>query len=110
LRIDGSGRPEGGMKGFLEGAGANELETAIDARRLADRVESLALTVFSAEELAAQPPDLRNVLHMLFKRRMRVAGNDLSLEDCLRIRQQFDQYCDNRTGNGTAFRLASQLR
>lgn len=98
------------MNGYLEGRGANELETAIDARRLAERVEALALTVFSAEELAAQPPDLRNILDMLFKRRMRVVGNDLDLEECLRIRQQFDQYCDGRTGNGTAFRLASQLR
>lgn len=98
------------MKGLLAGGHANELEAAIDARRLAERIEQLALSVYSAEELAALTPELRNVLDMLFKRRLRAVGTDLSLEECLRIRQQFDQYCDNRTGNGTAFRLASQLR
>jgi hypothetical protein len=89
---------------------ASELEAVIAAKRLNEHIEALALTAFSAEELAAIPPDFRKVLDMLFKRRMAQAGADLTLEDCLRIRQQFEQYADNRVGDPTALRLAAQLR
>lgn len=89
---------------------ASELEAVIAARRLNEHIEALALTAFSAEELDALSADFRKVLDMLFKRRMAVVGADLSLEDCLRIRQQFESYCDNRVGDPTALRLAAQLR
>ena len=95
---------------YPEGRPANELERAIDARRLAEHIDALILQAFSADELAAIPADLRKVLDMLVKRRMAVAGKDLSLADLLRIRQQFDDYADSRVGNPIALRLATQLR
>ena len=89
---------------------ANELEAAIAARRLGEHIEALALTVFSAEDLAAVSPEHRMVLDMLFKRRMRDAGADLSLAECLAVRQQFDTYAQNRVVDPLALRLAAQLR
>jgi hypothetical protein len=87
----------------------NELEAVIAARRLGEQIEALALTVFSADELAALSPDHRKVLDMLFKRRLRDAGAELSLADCRSVREQFDQYA-NRVGDPHALRLATQLR
>ena len=95
---------------YPEGRPASELEDVIAARRRAEHIESLALQAFSAEELAALPADLHKVLDMLFRRRIAEAGADLGLADCLRIRQQFEQYCDNRVGNPLVLRLATQLR
>ena len=87
-----------------------ELEAAIAARRLVEHIERLALTVFSAEELAAVPPETRKVLDMLFKRRMRDAGADLTHPDCLAVRQQFDHYTNTRVSSPLALRVATQLR
>jgi hypothetical protein len=89
---------------------ANELEAAIAARRLNEHIERLALSVFSAEELAAVPAENRKVLDMLFKRRMRDAGADLTQADCLGVRQQFEQYTTTRVSDPLALRLATQLR
>lgn len=95
---------------YLEGRPSSELERAIDARRLGEHIDALLLQAFSADELAAIPADLRKILDMLVKRRMAVAGKDLSLADLLRIRQQFDDYAESRIGDPLALRLAAQLR
>lgn len=94
----------------LDGHPASELERAIDARRLAEQIDALLLQAFSADELAAIPADLRKVLDMLIKRRMAVAGKDLSLADMLGVRQQFEDYAESRVGDPIALRLAAQLR
>lgn len=95
---------------YLEGRPSSELERAIDTRRLGEHIDALLLQAFAADELAAIPADLRKILDMLVKRRMAVAGKDLSLGDLLRIRQQFDDYAESRIGDPLAFRLAAQLR
>jgi hypothetical protein len=89
---------------------ANELERAIDNQRLGEHIERLALQAFAEDELAALPIDIRNVLMMLTKRRMAVAGTNLGVGDMLRIRQQVEDYQDSRLGNPAAVRIAAQLR
>lgn len=97
------------MRG-AEGRPANELERAIDNQRLGQHIDRLALLAFAEDELAALPADIRNVLMMLTKRRMAVAGMDLGVGDMLRIRQQVEDYQESRLGNPAALRLAAQLR
>jgi hypothetical protein len=97
------------MRG-AEGRPANELERAIDNQRLGQHIDRLALLAFAEDELAALPADIRNVLMMLTKRRMAVAGMDLGVGDMLRIRQQVEDYQESRVGNPAALRLAAQLR
>ena len=89
---------------------ANELERAIDNQRLGQHIDRLALLAFAEDELAALPDDIRNVLMMMTKRRMAVAGMDLGVGDMLRIRQQVEDYQESRVGNPAALRLAAQLR
>ena len=95
---------------FAEGRPANELERAVDGQRLDEHLERLVLLAFAEDELAAMPTDIRNVLTLLTKRRMAVAGMDLGVGDMLRIRQQVEDYQDSRIGNPAAVRIAAQLR
>jgi hypothetical protein len=89
---------------------AIELARAIDGHRLSEHVDRLALIAFAAEELAALPADIRNVLKVLTKRRIAAAGLDLGIADMLHIRQQVEDYQDSRLGNPAALRLMAQLR
>lgn len=88
----------------------NELELVIANRRTAERVEACALQAFGAEELAALPPEQRKVLDMLIRRRLAQGGDEPSLSDWLRLRQQFESWCDNQSVQSSAMRLAAQLR
>ncbi len=94
---------------FLGRGPASEIEAAIEARRRAERIEAAQLLVFTPEELAGLTTELRGVLDMLVKRRL-AQPSEPSLADLLHIRQQFEQFCENRTGDPVAYRLAAQLR
>lgn len=88
----------------------SEIEQVIANRRLAERVEACALLAFAPEELAAMPAEQRSVLDMLIKRYLNRAGDTPEVGDCLRLRQQFEQFCERQTGGSDSFRLAAQLR
>lgn len=88
----------------------DELQLAIAARQLAERAMAVALLAFSTEELEALPGDHRKVLDVLFKRRLREGGAEPTVEDSLRIRQQFEHYSQNHLDDPNAARLAAQLR
>lgn len=87
-----------------------ELQSVIADGRSAARLEALALLAFAPDELAAISPEHRKVLDMLIRRRLERSTTEPDIADCLRIRQQFESYCDNQTGSSAGLRLAAQLR
>lgn len=96
--------------GDMESRPANDIEAAIAAQRFAEQCEALLLQAFTAEELAAIPAELRPTLDMLLKRRLRQDAPEPTLGELLVIRQQFEQFCENRLALPSATRLAQQLR
>ena len=95
---------------LAEGRPANGMERTLDSAALGEHVERLVRLAFAEDELAALPTDIRNVLTVLTKRRMSVAGMDLGVGDMLRIRQQVEDYQDSHFSNPAAVRVAAQLR
>lgn len=96
--------------GYWDSRPASEIEAAIAAQHFAELCEALLLEVFTAEELAAIPAELRPTLDVLLKRRLRQDGPEPTLGELLTIRQQFEQFCENRLALPGATRLAQQLR
>lgn len=89
---------------------SSELQWVIANRRMAEQVETCALMAFSPDELAAMPDEQRTVLDVLIKRYLTQHGETPELADCLRLRQQFEQFCDGHSSTAASFRVAAQLR
>ena len=87
----------------------SDLERVITEQRKADMLEALALQAFTAEELAAMPAADRRVPGLLLKRQLRTTL-DPSLADALRLRREFEDFCDRQSGNAAAIRLFPALR
>ncbi len=88
----------------------DELQLALSAQGLAERVVALALLAFSADELDAMPAEQRTLLNVLLKRRIQQGGKEPDTGDCLRIRQQFELFCENRFSDPATTLLTKQLR
>lgn len=87
----------------------SDLERAITEERKAKALEAFALEAFTSDELAALSPARRRVLDMLLKRQLR-DSLDPGIAEALRVRRQFEDYCDNQSSSAVSLRLSAQLR